>query len=160
MNEFALTPALAHTYYTFRVHGRLYGVDLAQVREVSAQVASTPVPQAPPLVRGLANLRSRIYLVLDTGAAVRSAPSEQTADSRLIVLQERVAEGVALFADRGGDVVRVSTDQIEAAADSDAVDSPGGSSASPVVALCKLDGELMMAIDPVRIVAALETAIR
>jgi len=39
-------------FCSFRTEGRLYGIDAAQIREVSAQVVFTPVPQAPPAVRG------------------------------------------------------------------------------------------------------------
>lgn len=160
MNELAVTPTPDRSFYTFRVHGRLYGLDLGQVREVSTQVACTPVPQAPALVRGLANLRSRIYLVLDAGAALRGNPSECTSDSRLVVLQDRVAPSAAMLVDRGGDVVRVPVAEIEAVGRSGAGEASAESHASAVVALCKLDSELMMVVDPARLAAALETAIR
>jgi purine-binding chemotaxis protein CheW len=159
VHELATELADIRAFYTFRVQGRLYGIDLSQVREVSTQTACTPVPQAPPLVCGLTNLRSRIYLVLDIGTAVRGERSQRTADSRLIVLQERLAAGLALLVDRGGDLVRVPADQIEEAA-ADAAAPPADSRWSAVTALCKLEGELMMVVDPTRIVAALETAIR
>jgi purine-binding chemotaxis protein CheW len=160
VDDLALAPKPARLFYTFRVHGRLYGLDLAQVREVSTQVDCTPVPQTPPLVRGMANLRSRIFLVLDSGAAVRGEPSQRTPESRLIVLQERVAASLALLVDRGGEVVRVPANEIEDTPRPELANSPGDSQTGPVVALCKLEGELMMLIDPLRIIAALETAIR
>ena len=160
MNELPHAPTLGRTFYTFCVHGRRYGLDLGQVREVSTHVACTPVPQAPPLVRGLTNLRSRIYLVLDIGAAVRGAPVQPGPDSRLIVMQEHVAENLALLVDSGGDVVHVPADQIEEVVRPDAGASPADSPASPVVALCKLEGELLMVVDPHRIVTTLETANR
>lgn len=160
MNELAAMPTLDRSFYTFRVHGRLYGLDLAQVREVSTQVACTPVPQAPALVRGLTNLRSRIYLVLDAGAALRGNPSECTRDSRLVVLQDRVTLSAAVLVDRGGDVVRVPVSEIESIGRSGAGEAPAATQASAVVALCKLDSELMMVVDPARLATALESAIR
>jgi chemotaxis signal transduction protein len=157
-----LAPATAHEhmFLTFRAHGRRYGIDVAFVREVSTHRTFVPVPQSPPLVRGLANLRSRIYLVLDVGPALGGDPSNCTADSRLIVFQEHVAENLGLLVDEGGDIVRVPAAHIEDMTLANPPESPAASAPNPVVALCKLEGELMMVIDPARIVAALENAIR
>jgi purine-binding chemotaxis protein CheW len=159
-----LVPAAASvgTFCTFRVQERLYGIDVTQVREISTHVTLTPVPQAPPIVRGLANLRSRIYLVLDVRSALGLDPAECTVDSRLIVLHPRVAENLALFADRGGDIVQALPDQMEAAGPRGGEDADASAEqfTSPVVGVCKLKTELMMIIDPARLVAAVEQAIR
>ncbi len=160
MPELVRAQPTSRAFLTFRVSGRLYGLDVAQVREVSTHTAFTPVSQAPPLVRGLANLRSRIYLVLDAGMALGRTPTDCTSENRLIVLHERVAEHLCLLVDQGGDIVQVPIEQIEDAANAEAADSSVTSTPTPVVALCKLEGELMMVIDPGRVVAALETAIR
>ena len=161
MTEPAPMEKPVRTFCTFRAQGRLYGIDVGQVREVSTHVTVTPVPQSPPIVRGLANLRSRVYLVLDIGAALGLPRSECTETSRLIVLQARVAEHLGFFVDCGGDIARVPLEQIEAPPDrttetpESVVDRPS----SPVVGVCKLDAELMMIIDPLRIVEAMENAI-
>jgi purine-binding chemotaxis protein CheW len=162
MNELAPTQTPARTFCTFRARGRLCGIDVGLVREVGTHVAVTPVPQAPPIVRGLANLRSRIYLVLDIGPALGLPPSESTPDSRLIVLQARVAENLCFFVDCGGDIARVPLDQIETSTGraTEAGESPVEQTASPVVGVCKLDAELMMMIDPSRVIAAMEKDIR
>jgi purine-binding chemotaxis protein CheW len=175
------------SFCTFRAQDRLYGLDVTNVREVSTQVTLTPVPQAPLLVRGLANLRSRIYLVLDLRPALGLPPVERTADSRLIVLHPRIAEGLGLFVERGGDIVHVAADQIEemtpAAGSGRGTPQPlpygrgsdqplphGRGSDQPaevvtppatvIVGVCKLDAELMMILDPARLVTALENEMR
>jgi purine-binding chemotaxis protein CheW len=162
MTELAPREKPVRTFCTFRAQGRLYGIDVGQVREVSPHVVVTPVPQAPPIVRGLANLRSRIYLVLDIGPALGLPPSECTSASRLIVLQAGVAENLGVFVDCGGDIARVPLDQIETTTGrtTETVESSVEQSASPVVGVCKLDAELMMMIDPVRVVAAMEKEMR
>lgn len=157
MNELAPARETDRTFLTYRAQGRLFGLDVAHVREVSTHVTVTPVPQAPALVRGLLNLRSRIYLVLDFNPVLGGAPSVCTSESRLIVLQSLVAENVGLLVEQGGEIVRVPAEQIE---DARAAESSEHRAPSAVVSLCKLDGELMMVVDPHRIVAALETAIR
>ena len=161
MSNLALAQSTVRSFCTFRAQDRLYGIEVAQVREVSTHVATTPVPQAPPLVRGLANLRSRIYLVLDLSPALGLPAPECTTDSRLIVLHPRVAEGLGLFVDCGGDIVRVSLEQMEEIARPAAGNAEAlvAQPASPVVGVCKLDTELMMIIDPKRLVGALEQEI-
>ena len=161
MTEPALTQKPVRPFCTFRVQGRLYGIDVGQVREVSTHVAVTPVPQSPPIVRGLANLRSRVYLVLDIGPALGLPQSECTETSRLIVLQARVAENLGLFVDCGGDIALVPLEQIETSAGptTETAESSIDRPPSPVIGVCKLEAELMMIINPLRIVEALENAI-
>jgi purine-binding chemotaxis protein CheW len=161
MAELAPMQKPARTFCTFRAQGRLYGIDVEQVREVSTHVTVTPVPQSPPIVRGLANLRSRVYLVLDVGPALGLPQSECTETSRLIVLQAHVAENLGLFVDCGGDIARVPLEQIETSTGqtTEAAESSLDRPASPVIGVCKLDAELMMIIDPLRIIQTLEKAI-
>jgi purine-binding chemotaxis protein CheW len=162
MSEIApLQPAIRN-FFTFRAQGRLYGIDVEQIREVSTHVAVTPVPQAPPIVRGLANLRSRIHLVLDLAPALGLPPPQSTPASRLIVLKPGIAENLGLFADSGGDIVSVKPEAIEEASayEPETAEPPAEQQTSPVVGVCKLDADLMMIIDPVRVISAMENAIR
>ena len=162
MSEIAPMQTAVRTFFTFRAQRRLYGIDVEQIREVSTHVAVTPVPQAPPIVRGLTNLRSRIYLVLDLGPALGLPPPQSTEASRLIVLKPGIAENLGLFADAGGDIVSVRPAAIEAvsAHKPDTAEPPAERQTSTVVGVCKLDAELMMIIDPIRVIDAVENAIR
>lgn len=149
-------------FCTFRIQERLYGIEVAHVREVSTQTAVTPVPQAPPVVRGLTNLRSRIYLVLDLRPTLGFPSEAETAESRLVVLQAHVAEHVGVLVDRGGEIVKVAAEQIEEAVDEvSTVQAIGGDAVrrSVVAGVCKLPNELMMIVDPARLIAHTEKAI-
>ncbi len=162
MNELVPFAANKRIFFTFREQGRLYGIDVAFIREISADPKPAPVPQAPPIVRGLVNLRSRICLVLDTGLALDGAPSQGGEGSRLIVLKDSILENLGLLVDAGGEIVSASEEQMEAAVPAGEV-APEMSvqlPSSPVVALCKLDGELMMVVDPTRIIAAVNASIQ
>jgi purine-binding chemotaxis protein CheW len=152
----------ARTFCAFRVQGRLYGIETRYVREVGTHTEVTSVPQAPPIIRGLANLRSRIFLVLDLRAALGLKPAASAAENRLIVLQDSVMEQAGVLVDGGGEIIRVLEDQIE-----DAPRGPMGAGEPPeerstelVVGVCKLENELMMIVDPARLVEAAESAIR
>lgn len=160
MGECFPPPAVGRDFCSFRVQGRLYGIDVKQVREVSTHVACTPVPQAPGGVRGLTNLRSQIYLVLDVRPALGFPPIDSTSESRLIVLQPGIAKNLGLLVDGGEDIVRVPLEQIETTPADGRPDSmPAAPLASPVVGVCKLEGGLMMILDPTRLVDALQQAL-
>jgi purine-binding chemotaxis protein CheW len=162
MPELGETSAERGAFCTFRADQRLFGIDVACLREISTNTVITPVPPAPPAVRGLANLRSRVHLILDLRPLLGLAAADCTADSRLIILKPAVAEDVGLLVDRGGDILRVPREQIESLDSSPA--SGRKSSESPaagfVVGVAKLDRELMMIIDARRLVDAISNAIR
>ena len=144
--------SVMRSFCTFRTDERLYGIDVISIREVSTNMAITPVPHAPPQVRGLANLRSRILLVLDLGSLLGLAPAKCTPDSRLLILKPAVMEDAGILVDRGGDIIQIRQDRIEEQ-DASALASAATSASdvqSLVVGVCKLENELMMIIDATR----------
>jgi purine-binding chemotaxis protein CheW len=157
MNELVTAEDGMRVFCSFRTEGRLYGIDAAQVREVSAPVALTPVPQAPPEVRGLANLRSRIYLVVDVRPVLGLPPIEYTADSRIMVLKPHLAENFGILVEHGGDIVRVSAARIEETPPPAGETAQAGGDRPPnvVVGVCRLDRELMNIIDSAKLVESL-----
>jgi purine-binding chemotaxis protein CheW len=161
MHETISNDSTVRAFCTFRADGRLYGIELKYLREVSTNPAITRVPQAPPGVRGLANLRSRIYLVLDLRCLLGLQSADCTPDSRLIIFKANVVEDLGLLVDSGGDIVRVAFEQIEACGESSAIvaDSSGNSAAPLVIGICKLEAELMMIVDPTRLADVIAKAL-
>jgi purine-binding chemotaxis protein CheW len=159
MNELVRTDGAARLFCTFRMEGRLYGVDAALVREISTQTAFTPVPQAPPAVRGLANLRSRIYLVADVRPILGLEPAACTEASRFIIVKPQVAENLGILVEQGGDIVRVTAEQVEDApsAAADATEAGENRASAVLAGVCKLDGELMNVVDLVKLVETVES---
>src|SRR5262245_18930488 len=107
MHDLTQTRSELHAFCTFRADQRLFGIDVACLREINTNTVITPVPPAPPVVRGLANLRSRVHLILDLRPLLGLPPADCTPDSRLIMLKPAVTEDVGLLVDRGGDILRV-----------------------------------------------------
>ena len=159
MNDLAKTGAAVRSFYTFRLGARLGGIELSHVREISPHLPTTPVPQAPPAVRGLTNLRSRIYLVLDLRPMVGSPPTECTADSRLIILKPDVARDVSVLVESGSDIVHVLPEQIEPLSSS-STDVHAGAASSMITDVCKLDRELLMIVDPRTLIDAVTKLLR
>ena len=52
-------------YLTFSLAGEEYGIDILKVQEIRGWAPVTKVPNAPPFVRGVMNLRGAIVPVID-----------------------------------------------------------------------------------------------
>jgi purine-binding chemotaxis protein CheW len=158
MPELPPIDAAVRSFCTFRLDRRLYGVEVSQVREVSVDLPMTPVPQSPAAVRGLFNLRSRIYLGLDMRPLLGLAPTICGAESRLIILKAGVAEDMGVLVEQGGDIVHAPADLMEIAGVGAESPAEGG---SPLIAgLCKLPNELMMLVDLSRLTEIVTNLIR
>lgn len=57
--------ALAGKYLTFRLGSEYYAIPVLDVREIIRHTFITPVPQMPPHVKGVINLRGKIIPVSD-----------------------------------------------------------------------------------------------
>ena len=56
---------LAGKYLTFLLNHECYGIPVLKVREIIRQTKITAVPQMPPYVKGVTNLRGKIIPVID-----------------------------------------------------------------------------------------------
>ncbi|WP_375396132.1 chemotaxis protein CheW [uncultured Sphingomonas sp.] len=68
------------------IAGRGVAIDSTQVDSVVDIGTVTPVPCAPPHIRGLAALRSRVVTVIDTHAALGLVPATETATRAVITV--------------------------------------------------------------------------
>jgi len=99
-------------FSTFFVDRLFFGVEVEKVQEVLRHQEMTRVPLAPPVVRGLINLRGQIVTALDLRR--RLALSEAPADRLPMNVVIRTADGpISLLVDDIGDVVEAGTDTFE-----------------------------------------------
>jgi purine-binding chemotaxis protein CheW len=99
-------------FVTFYIGNLLIGVDIQHVEEINRQVDVTPVPQAPPQVRGVINLRGEVVTVVDLRKALDMDQTEINQNSRTVVVNSGNEE-IGLLVDRIADVVLARTDQID-----------------------------------------------
>jgi purine-binding chemotaxis protein CheW len=71
----------------FELDGALYGVDVAQVREIVRCPPLVPLPHAPPLIEGVVDLRGAVLPIVDLGRALGRAPLADPEHGRIAVLQ-------------------------------------------------------------------------
>jgi len=94
-------------YCTFYVDGYYFGLDVLRVQEIIRYQEMTRVPLAPPVVRGLINLRGQIVTAIDLRR--RLELRERPADQLPLNVVVQTADGaVSLLVDAIGDVLDVS----------------------------------------------------
>ena len=76
--------------------------------------AVTHVPEVPAFVEGVINLRGRVIPVIDLRKCFGFAVSEQTADSRIVVV-DSAGEDIGVIVDAVTEVLRVAGSAIEPA---------------------------------------------
>ncbi|MDR3669349.1 MAG: chemotaxis protein CheW [Holophaga sp.] len=117
-------------YSTFFLGGRCFGLPILSVREIIRTCEITPVPLAPPHVRGLINLRGQIVTILDLAVRLGIRDRPDPLESHVVVLtggeapagaRERSAEAGAgeamagFLVDGIGDVVEADPGQTKPA---------------------------------------------
>lgn len=136
--------AATHQFCTFLVEDRFFGVEVEKVQEVIRFQPMTRVPLAPPVVRGLINLRGQIVTALDLRK--RLALPEQSGERLPTNVVIRSDDGaVSLLVDEIGDVLEVSEDAHERPPDT--ID---GIARELILGVYKLDGRLLLILDTER----------
>ncbi len=126
---------------TMRAGDLFIGVDVMRIQEVIGYQSSTPIPLAPPAVRGLINLRGQIITAVDLRRRFDLADRDPGVEPMNVVVV-CPSGAVSLLVDSIGDVVEV----LEAT--SEAVPSTVSDKVRAlVVGVYKFDGELMLELD-------------
>lgn len=71
----------------FKVGLEEYAVPIQVVKEVGPWIRPTPVPEAPPIVDGVINLRGDVIPVVDLGRRFSVKRSKADVDARIIVME-------------------------------------------------------------------------
>jgi len=97
---------------TFMVGNEEFAIPILSVQEINRMMDITRVPQSPPFIEGVINLRGKIIPVMDLRKRFSVEPSSEASDSRIIVVE--VANRVIGFTvDRVNEVLRIDSAIIE-----------------------------------------------
>src|SRR6202140_5860081 len=96
-----------------RVGRETLGLPISLVREIVGVPEITPVPNAPPHIEGVINLRAKIIAVIHLGKRFGEAAIERNSKSRIVVveMEERL---VGLLVNSASEVLRLAPSEIEA----------------------------------------------
>lgn len=138
---------MARTQYcTFVLDGMLFGIPVMMVQEVLREQGTTRVPLAPPLVRGLINLRGQIVTAIDLRERLGLPPRPPGAPTMTIVVH--AGDGaVACLVDAIGDVLELDDDGLERPPE-----TLRGAVRDLLPGAHKLDQQLLLVLDAARAV--------
>ena len=74
-------------YLTFYLAGEEYAISILRVKEILEYDTLTPVPQTPPAIRGVINLRGSVVPVVDLRAKFGLPPSPLTKRTCIVIVE-------------------------------------------------------------------------
>lgn len=133
---------MSNQYCTFRLDTHLFGVPVGSVQEVLKQQELTTVPQAPPEVSGLINLRGQIITTLELRSRLGLTARPPGAPAVNVVVRTVDGGVVSLLVDEIGDVLEPGDEAFE-----QLPETVPASIRALVTSVCKLEGHLMLVLD-------------
>jgi purine-binding chemotaxis protein CheW len=105
-------------FLTFRLGSETFGLDILRVKEIRGWLPVTSIPQSPPHVLGMLNLRGAIVPILDLRLRFALASAEFSPTTVVIVLSLKTEEGTrecGVVVDSVSDVVDLAAEAIKPA---------------------------------------------
>ena len=93
-------------YLTFTLGAQEYGVDILHVQEIRGYTPATPVPNTPPYVRGVLNLRGTIVPIVDLRRRL-GLPATDPGKFTVIVVLNVGTKVVGAVVDTVSDVLQI-----------------------------------------------------
>ena len=103
-------------FLTFLLEDQEYGLEIFKIREIRGYAPITPIPNVPPHVRGVMNLRGTVLPVVDLRMKFHLQPVEYNKFT-VIVIATVADKTVGLLVDAVSDVLTVELDAIREAPD-------------------------------------------
>lgn len=98
-------------FLTFLLDEQEYGLELFKIQEIRGYAPVTPIPNVPPHVRGVMNLRGTVLPVVDLRMKFRLPPMEYNKFT-VIVIAMVGEKMVGLLVDAVSDVLQVAQESI------------------------------------------------
>ncbi|OYX26335.1 MAG: chemotaxis protein CheW [Rhodobacterales bacterium 32-66-7] len=99
-------------FVTFWAGGQSYCLDIARVREIRRWGPITPIPNAPPGVMGVMNLRGSVIPIYDLAARLGLPPATEN-PRNVIVVAMNGGETVGLLVESVSKIISVVRDSIQ-----------------------------------------------
>jgi purine-binding chemotaxis protein CheW len=144
-------------FCTFRIDARLFGVDILDVKEVTAETTFTRMAHAPDEVLGLVNIRGHIYLALDLRRLMGMPAAVLTGDSRLVLFKPSVGNAFGVVVDEISDIQTADASRIETFSRAEHEAATGR--VDLIESVCELDDELLVVLNPRRFLAVIEQSL-
>jgi purine-binding chemotaxis protein CheW len=101
-----------HQFLTFALGQEEYGVEILKIQEIKGYAAITPLPNAPPYVKGVLNLRGTIVPILDLRKKFGLPEVDCTKFTVIVVVQVQ-GKVLGFVVDAVSDVLTVNAADIQ-----------------------------------------------
>ncbi len=133
---------------SFRLADEEYGIEITNVQEIILVGEITRVPQAPPYVKGLINLRSTVIPIIDLRLRF-GLTEEPPSDNTRIMVVNVSGRVIGVIVDAVNEVLRISQDQI-----APPPTTVAGLGRDYLIGLAKLEKRLLILLDITKIMRA------
>jgi purine-binding chemotaxis protein CheW len=110
------TESLAGKYLTFKLAKEEYGIGILKIREIIGMMPITAIPQAPPFVKGIINLRGKVIPVTDLRVKFGLEELDHSNRTCIIVVEVKCNSRpvtMGLVVDAVSEVANIKGDHIE-----------------------------------------------
>ena len=132
---------------SFKIGEAEFGVDILRVQEINKMMDLTTVPNTPPFVEGVVNLRGRIIPVLNLRSRLGLEVKEYDSDTRIIVV-ELHDKTLGFIVDEVKEVLRIPKSITE-----QPPEVVSGVDAEYITAIGKLEDRLLILLDLTKILS-------
>lgn len=101
-----------HQYLTFQLAEEQFGIDILRVQEIKGLAHLTQIPNVPPYIKGVMNLRGTVVPVVDLRHRF-SMPAATYNQFTVIIIVTVGAKVMGLVVDAVSDVLNVSESELE-----------------------------------------------
>jgi purine-binding chemotaxis protein CheW len=141
----AQTDSRSGKYLTFQLSTEEFGIRVLKVREIMGLQDITPVPQTPPHIKGVINLRGKVVPVIDLRLKFGLPAAEYTQRTCIIVTQVQGQSSMILMGivvDGVSEVLNLSGQEIE-----DTPDFGEAISDQYLLGMAKVKGKVKILLD-------------
>jgi len=132
---------------SFKIGEAEFGVDILRVQEINKMMDLTSVPNTPPFVEGVVNLRGRIIPVLNLRSRLGLDVKEYDSETRIIVV-ELIDKTIGFIVDEVKEVLRIPKSITE-----QPPEVVSGVDAEYITAIGKLEDRLLILLDLTKILS-------
>ena len=99
-------------YVVFKIDNEYYGIDINNVKSIERIQDFTRVPNAPPYVKGVINLRGEVVPVIDLRMRFELTPRELDSNSRIIIVFVNEIQ-IGLLVDSSSEVIEINGEDVD-----------------------------------------------
>lgn len=99
-------------YVVFKIDDEYYGIDINNVKSIERIQDFTRVPNGPPYVKGVINLRGEVVPVIDLRMRFELTPRELDSNSRIIIVFINDIQ-IGLLVDSSSEVLEIKTEDVD-----------------------------------------------